>query len=132
MFYTYNLLVNNEKYGDLRLTPLFQDYVKEKDSLGYDYVSFSSKIDSGAVDLFDALMDLKNDTNYISADEDEKRKMEIVARQELDNDILFYAYNTTGRLYVKNEGKPKELLSVTNPDFSIVTSITATPESKKR
>lgn len=132
LFYTYNLLVNNEKYGDLRLTPLFQDYVKEKDSLGYDYVSFSSKIDSGAVDLFDALMDLKNDTNYISADEDEKRKMEIVARQELDNDVLFYAYNTTGRLYVKNEGKPKELLSVTNPDFSIVTSITATPESKKR
>lgn len=132
LFYTYNLLVNNEKYGNLRLTPLFQDYVKEKDSLGYDYVKFSSKVDSGKVDLFDALIDLENNPDYISADADEKRKMEAIAKQELDNDIVFYAYNTGGRLYVKNEGRPKELLSVSNPDFAIVTSITATPESKKR
>lgn len=38
--YVYNLLVNNEKNGDKRLTPLFQDYAKHNDTLGYDYINY--------------------------------------------------------------------------------------------
>ena len=43
LFYVYNLVVNNDMFGELRLTPLFQDYFKEKDTLGFDYVKFTSK-----------------------------------------------------------------------------------------
>ena len=52
LFYVYNLLVNNEKYGNLRLTPLFQDYLKEKNSLGNKFISYASKLDSHEIRLF--------------------------------------------------------------------------------
>lgn len=132
LFYVYNLIVNNDKYGDLRLTPLFQDYIKEKDSLGYDYTSFSSKVDSGKIDLFDIENDLNNDPNYIEADEAEKANLRKKALQELDNDILFYTFNQKGSLTIQDIGKSKQTLQITNPDFVTVVSITATAESKQR
>lgn len=132
MFYVYNLLVNNERYGDKRLTALFQDYIKEKNSLGYDYVMFSSKVDSGEVKLFDYLADLERDPNYAGADEKEKEIQRAKAKRELANDILFYSFNTYGKLSVITSGNKDEMLSVTNPDFVVVTSISETVESKKR
>ena len=52
LFYIYNLAVNNERYGDKRLTPLFRDYIKERGSLALDYIEFYSKVDNGDVDIF--------------------------------------------------------------------------------
>ena len=60
LFYVYNLLVNNERYGDKSLTPLFQDYLKESDSLGYNYVMFSAKLDSGELDVFNVSVSHNN------------------------------------------------------------------------
>ena len=59
LFYIYNLVVNNESYGDLRLTPIFEDYIKEPNTVGNNYLHFSSKIDSGEIDLFDYTNDNK-------------------------------------------------------------------------
>ena len=132
LFYVYNLLVNNEKYGDLRLTPLFQDYIKEKDSLGYDYVMFSSKVDIGEVKLFDYLSNLSNDPNYQGADDKTKLELETKAKRELANDILFYSFNVYGKMSIKTPETQNHILSVSNPDFVVVTSITETIENKKR
>lgn len=135
LFYVYNLVVNNEKYGNHRLTPLFEDYIKEKDSLGYDYVMFSSKIDSGELNLFDLQRELNNNPEYISAVKDgdlkTQRELESKVQRELENDILFYALNDKGELSIKGEGNTRNNLKVTNGDFVIVTSLTETPETKR-
>ena len=51
LLFTYNLLVNNEKYGDNRLTALFQNYIGDADSFGYDYIKYYREIDSGRIDV---------------------------------------------------------------------------------
>ena len=51
LLFTYNLLVNNEKYGDNRLTALFQNYMGDKDGFGYDYIKYYREIDSGRIDV---------------------------------------------------------------------------------
>lgn len=114
LFYVYNLVVNNEAYGDKRLTPLFEDYVKERDSLGYDYLLFSSKIDSGDVDIFDIDDTLKVEKN-----------VETTAQSAQINDLLFYIYHNQGLLNVKDEINPShtKLLKITNPDFVVNTSL---------
>lgn len=47
IIFVYNLIVNNERYGDKRITPLLQNYMHDKNSLGYDYIKFWSRIDNG-------------------------------------------------------------------------------------
>ena len=47
IIFVYNLIVNNERYGDKRITPLLQNYMHDKNSLGYDYIKFWSGIDNG-------------------------------------------------------------------------------------
>lgn len=131
LFYTYNLLVNNEKSGDLRLTPLFQNYAKEKDSLGYDYIKFCEKIDSGEVNLFDYMSNLEKDPDYINADSKSKLEMEAKAKREMINDVLFYAFNDKGSLSIHTPINANYSLSVNNPDFVAVDSLTETPEHKK-
>ena len=129
--YVYNLLVNNEKNGDKRLTPLFQDYAKRIDTLGYDYINYWSKIDSGKVDLFDYKEKLNQDSDYLTADSKKQSEMESKAKQEVTNDILFYTFHTKGEMYIKSNGSTAKL-QVTNPDFVVVTSMTETPESKRK
>ena len=129
--YVYNLLVNNEKNGDKRLTPLFQDYAKRIDTLGYDYINYWSKIDSGEVDLFDYKEKLNQDSDYLTADSKKQSEMESKAKQEVTNDILFYTFHTKGEMYIKSNGSTAKL-QVTNPDFVVVTSMTETPESKRK
>ena len=53
LFYIYNLVVNNELYGNKRLTPLFDDYIKAEASIGRDYLNFSTLVDSGKVNVFE-------------------------------------------------------------------------------
>jgi len=155
LFYLYNLLVNNEKYGDLRLTPLMQDYIKEQDSLGFDYISFFKKLDTGEINLLTADSNLQNNLEYDkllndlntlteklqTATKSEKTNLnkEIkvlneqisvikdTAQMEFVNDILFYGYNTKGSLKV---GYNKTLQS-DNSDFVMVVDLTETAEQKK-
>ena len=115
LFYTYNLFTNNESYGDKRLTPLFEDYVKERDSIGYDYLLFSSKVDSGQIDIFELPSDfIKNDS-----------KFKITAKKAQINDILFYLFSNKGSLIVNSEINPADQrwLRLENPDFVVTTSM---------
>lgn len=135
LFYLYNLLVNNEKYGNLRLTPLFEDYTKEKESLGSDYIQFSATIDKGTLKLFDLERDLENDAEYKVAidsnNKEELAKLRKKVKEELDNDILFYALNSGGSLVIGSKGQDKHVLQVSNGDFVVITSLTETVESKR-
>ena len=47
------------------------------------------------------------------------------------NDILFYAFNDNGTLYIKDYSSGSKVLKVTNGDFVAVSSLTETVESKK-
>jgi len=127
LFYTYNLIVNNESYGDKRLTPIFEDYVKEKDSLGYDYLLFSSKVDSGEIKLFDPKKALEGLEDL--SDEDKINKVD-QAKRHMQNDILFYMFNKNGSLTI-NPGDRMEL-SVKNPDFILNTTVSPIMEEKKQ
>ena len=128
-FYVYNLIVNNEKYGNKRLTPLFEDYIKEKTSLGYNFVHYSSLLDSGEIDIFDYLK-LKDSSLPKEELEAEKKK----AEEELINDLLFYTLQKRGILYVRSKANKVTTaqLKVSNPDFIIVSSLTETKESKAK
>jgi len=132
LFYIYNLTLNNERYGALRLTPLFEDYIKEEDSLGYDYVMFSSKIDSGELNLYDLEKELSRDPEYLLAQRNEDKLKILELRKkiktELENDLLFYSLHKQGSLAIKGLGSE---LNSSNGDFVIVTSMTETPEVKK-
>lgn len=55
IFFLYNLIVHQEKYGNKRLTPILESYMKETNSLGYDYVRYYSEVDRGNIDLFEGL-----------------------------------------------------------------------------
>jgi hypothetical protein len=129
------LLVNNERSGSNRLTPLFIDYVKEEDSLGYDYVMFSSKIDNGDLNLYDLQRDLDNNPEYQIAvtnkDIKEIARLTAKGQRELENDILFYSLNKNGILHLKN-APLNDVLSVTNGDFVVVTSMSESTEVKKQ
>lgn len=130
VLYVYNLLINNERYGNKRLTPLFQDYMKETDSLGYDYITFSSKLDSKTLRIFDPMERLKDNFEYLGADPKRQAELLEITKKELINDLLFYAFNKSGLLHIKDK-KNAELL-VSNPDFVVVTSLTESVETKRK
>ncbi len=131
LFYMYNLFVNNERYGGTTLTPLFEDYMKEQDSVGFDYISFSSKMDSGEINLLDINEILKDSAEYQDAlDKDDQELIQSLrnkANLELVNDILFYAFNKRGLLSIDKN----QQLSVVNGDFVTITGLTETVADKK-
>ena len=131
LFYMYNLFVNNERYGGTTLTPLFEDYMKEQDSVGFDYISFSSKMDSGKINLLDINEILKDSAEYLDAlDKDDQELIQSLrnkANLELVNDILFYAFNKRGLLSIDGN----QQLSVVNGDFVTITGLTETVADKK-
>lgn len=108
LFYLYNLLVNNDKYGAKRLTPLLEGYMKEPDSLANNFIQFGYRIDSGQLSLFNL------DTDSVKKENDTRSKDELLKEAELAlaKDILYYAYNTDASLIFNND-----LLSNKNPDF---------------
>ncbi len=121
LFYIYNLVVNNERYGDKRLTPLFRDYIKEKGSLALDYTEFYSKIDNGDVDIF--YYDLYNSPEYNEESVDnlvEKQKeLKDKYEESLIRDMLIYTFQERG---VLNEAGTETTI-INNPDFVIATNI---------
>ena len=130
LFFTYNLVVNNESYGDKRLTPIFEDYVKDNNTLGYNYLNYASDVDSGEVDVFD----FSHEFELLSENLDDSKKKELyeelLLRQE--NDILFQAFQKNGELRIKtpNLSASKKggviKLELLNPDFVVNTSMEIT------
>jgi hypothetical protein len=110
LFYLYNLILNNETYGDNRLSPIFQDYLKSKTSLGYKYLTHYSKIDLRQHSPFDL-------DNPLLSDE---QKMEY--QYTLNNMILFSAFHQGGELLVKPTANDyAEAFMLKNSDFPINT-----------
>lgn len=99
-----------------------------------DYVNFFRKIDSGNISLFNYKASLEINPEYIGGNAETKKKLEAKAKQELDNDILFYTFADKGLLYVRKDDSStgKNKLEVSNPDFVVVTSITETEDQKRR
>lgn len=121
LFYIYNLVVNNERYGNKRLTPLFRDYTKSFDSLSLDYMKFFSKIDKGDIDvLYD---DLYNSPEYINADEDTRKSLKEKYDKTIKEDLLFYSFNERGVLS-ELEDSPEVKAQIANPDFVLTWNIT--------
>lgn len=108
LLYVYNLIANNEAYGDLRLTPLFQDYAKEEDSIARSFLEFTSRVDSpdpkNRVDIFE--------TTVSDHDKDNLTKTQI------RNNIIFLTFNRKGGLNIDNNR-----LQILNGDFLINTSL---------
>lgn len=71
LLFLYNLIVNNESYGDLRLTPIFQDHVKDESSLARNYLNYSIKVDRAKegedYDLFNINVDDPELLNVLKA-----------------------------------------------------------------
>lgn len=101
-------MVNNDKYGAKRLTPLLEGYMKEPDSLANNFIQFGYRIDSGQLSLFNL------DTDSVKKENDTRSKDELLKEAELAlaKDILYYTYNTDASLIFNND-----LLSNKNPDF---------------
>jgi len=116
LFYVYNLVVNNEMYGNKRLTPLFDDYIKHKHTVAHEYLEFSSGIDSGQVDIFELPA-----TEGAAEAQDSNIKL----KQEQTESILFSVFGRRGELTV-NRGKRIQLK---NSNFPINTFMAQTDKT---
>ena len=106
LFYLYNIIVNNGKYGNKRITPLMEVYMNDKSSLGYDLQKFSSKVNLGEIDIFAK-------DKFMYGDK---------WQESVENNIFFHLTHDNGMLEMdRGEGKFK--LSVKNSDFSMVGDI---------
>lgn len=115
LFYLYNLIVNNEAYGDNRLTPIFQDYVKDPTTIGYKYLNYSRDVDMRKVDIF------KIDVDPTIINANEKENIFNKLKDNWQNDIIFLAFQKKGKLFLQRlNGKLREV-SLQNSDFVINT-----------
>lgn len=112
LLFVYNLVVNNEAYGDLRLTPLFQDYMKDTGNVANSYLHFAKQVDRGEVDIFE-----------ISQEDDSKEGKEVLnlLKKEQINNILHLALHSNGFISLG-----KDNLQHKNPDFPINTTLAKT------
>ena len=137
LFYVYNLIVNNESYGDKRLTPLFEDYIKDKNTLGYDYLNFASDVDGGKIDV----LSVEDQLNFAKGQNNLTDDQVVELRQELttklENDILFTVFQKNGELRLKNPnltlGKKGEIvqLKLLNADYPINSSMDFTLSTER-
>jgi len=111
LFYVYNLINNNESYGDKRLTPLFEDYIKNNSSLGKDYLKYATLADTAELDIFS--IDLEE-----GSEEEIKMKQEIM--NNLDKNLLFLLLHKRGQL---NINLSKDKISVNNANFPLLISV---------
>lgn len=119
LFFLYNLIVNQDKFGSDRLTKLFRNYVTNINSVSRSFYEFYSDIDSGKEPLFDEDFPL----------DDKMRKT-----------IEFGVLNSRGRLVLSKGKFDREAnaetesvdLRLPNPNFTLWTSIEqAAPEYQK-
>ena len=125
LFYIYNLLVNNEKYGDKRITPLLEEYMKEPTSAASDYMNYSYLLDSGELDIFDIDKSLVNPFNSNNTEKSEEQI--IKEAEELKAiDVLLYSYGKKGQVKYGNQ-----MVASLNPDFVLLYGMTAEEAVKK-
>ena len=101
-------------YGDRRLTALFEDYIKEPDTLGRDYLDFARKVDNSEIDLF--------------------KTFSKAEQNALENAILFYVYNTGEGLNFMDETssvKSMKKLFLTDPNFVVNTDFQPVSKESK-
>lgn len=121
LLYIYNLVVNNESFGDNRLTAIFQDYVKNESTIAYDYLNFSTQVDLKNTNIFS----IEVGEEITNANEKETVRDKLL--DSLMNDIVFVALQTRGQLSLKRIGNNKvQNISVQNPDFIINTFMDVT------
>jgi hypothetical protein len=111
LFFLYNLIVNNEAYGDNRLTPLFQDYIKDMETIAYDYFKFAKKVDSGEVDIF----------NIDQENENIRGKL----KREQDQNIIYLTTQVGGRAELG-----AQTLRIFNSDY-VINTITPSLDFKE-
>lgn len=111
LFYIYNLIVNNEKYGDKRLTPLFEDYIKNEGTIGRDFLTFSTSLDTEGINIFDVDVEGTNE-------EEIKLKQEL--KENMDKYLLFLLLHKKGQLKVEKSGSR---VSINNANFPIIISV---------
>ena len=116
LFYIYNLIVNDNKIGDKRLTSLFRDYNNESDSLSISHAEYFNFVDSSLENFLK--LDLTNDPNYELAEN--KTELEKKYEQNMINTLLFYAFQEKG---VLSDISDIKVNNVTNPDFVIISNI---------
>lgn len=117
LFYIYNLLLNNDKYGDKRLTTFLEDYMRSPNSAAADFINYSYKLDSKEIDHFD----LKNFLEEI--DENNSKISDSAlnkAEENLAKDLLFFSYNNAGYLSYSNSSS----ITAYNPDFLLLYGLT--------
>lgn len=91
LLYLYNLVVNNETYGNLRLTPLFEDYVKDTGNLGRSYLNYCAKVDMARRGDQEDLFSIDNTVNP-------ELRNSLVAEQK--NNIMFLTLHRGGKLII--------------------------------
>jgi hypothetical protein len=121
LLYIYNLIVNNEAYGDNRLTALFQDYMKDPSTIAYKYLNYSREVDLRHVDIFK----INVDSTIQNANEKITVYDKLVDSQK--NDIVFLALQYRGFLNVKRLNDHKmQGIRLENSDFIINTFMDVT------
>ena len=124
LLYIYNLTVNNDLYGDKRLTPLFRDYGKEPTSLLNSYLKHVSKFDSKELDVM--TLDLVNSPEYVNSTEDVRQELMEENQNLIKENIHFYINNNKGSALIDNEGFITNL-RIQNPDFVLVNNVSEKP-----
>ncbi len=121
LLYMYNLIVNNEAYGDNRLTALLQDYMKDPTSIAYKYLNYSREVDLRHKDIFEINVDptIKNGNEKVTVLDK--------LQDSQKNDIVFLALQNKGFLNMKrlNDHKVRGI-SLENSDFIINTFMDVT------
>ena len=108
LFYMYNLILNNESYGDKRLTPLFEDYIKNSNTIGYNFLSFYEKVDKNKISIFDIDMNIQSEEDMTMKNNLEKY---------LEQNIIFLALHKKARLRLEKSGE----ITLKNSNFPINT-----------
>lgn len=112
LFFVYNLIVNNDKYGNKRLTPLFENYMKEEDTLGRDFIKYWSKIESGEIPLF----------SNVSSEG---------WRESLETNLLIHIGHDKGYVKIKGTGSEKDqTFSLNNHHFTLISDATMNEDLK--
>lgn len=107
LYWIYNLVVNNEGFGDNRLTPIFEDQLKDSNFIAYKYLSYYSSIDKGLVDIFPTK---SPDFDQLSKEQQDKSMTEL--GESLNKSVGFMALSSNGKLQNPS-------LSIQNPDFVV-------------
>lgn len=123
ILFIYDLIANNNNFSDNSLTPLFENYLKDPNSLGRNYMHYISKIDFEEIECFSQILEQENDPISKSYKKSQKQKIEMIALQELENDILFFTFHKSGKLWFRNKNNRTTKIEVTDPNFLIITSL---------